>query len=134
MKSSTTPISYNVNFSDNKSSSNLYIPGTQVSSGPIGITNLGASTFGGVLQSRQTASLNSFDEFISLRNKLGFNTLNPNAVLFDIKMSFGHLDELRLDEFISFFCNFFRGRYTNYYEFVAQLTRLFEFLDMDSKF
>jgi len=36
-----------------------------------------------------------------------------------------------LDQFITFFCNFFKGKYTNYYAFVEELTKIFQFVDVN---
>jgi Ca2+-binding EF-hand superfamily protein len=78
---------------------------------------------------RNTSGVNTFDDFVRTRNKLGFHQLNPQSTLEAIKITIGHLDDLRLDEFVTFFCDFFRGRYDNYYTFRESLTQLFQFID-----
>jgi Ca2+-binding EF-hand superfamily protein len=77
----------------------------------------------------QTQAVDSFDDFVKLRNRLGFHQLHPIETLEAIKTSVGRLTELRLDEFVTFFCNFFRGRYENFYTFSQKLTEIFQFID-----
>jgi Ca2+-binding EF-hand superfamily protein len=76
-----------------------------------------------------TGIVDSFEDFVSLRNRLGFHLLNPQDILGAIKASVGHISELREDEFVTFFCNLFRGKYDNYYTFSQSLKDIFRFID-----
>lgn len=80
---------------------------------------------------QKPGALTSFDDFISLRNRLGFQLLQPKETLDAIQSRLGHVDSLRYDEFITFFCDLFKGRYENYYEFVESLGKIFQFIDVD---
>ena len=85
------------------------------------------------LAGRKTQAIKSFQEFLDLRAKLGFHVLNVKEVILKIRESIGHIHFMTLDEFIMVFVDLFRGKFSNYYEFIDSLVQIFHFIDLNGK-
>jgi len=83
------------------------------------------------LQNRQTKALQSFQDFLDLRARLGFQLLSAKDVILKIRESIGHIHFMTLDEFIMVFVDLFRGKFANYYEFIDSLVQIFQFIDLN---
>jgi len=83
------------------------------------------------LAGRKTQAIKSFQEFLDLRAKLGFHVLNVKEVILKIRESIGHIHFMTLDEFIMVFVDLFRGKFSNYYEFIDSLVQIFHFIDLN---
>jgi len=86
------------------------------------------------IQHRQTRAIGSFQEFLELRDKMGFNLIGAHEAMLAIRQRIGHIAQLTLDDFIIVFTDIFRGKFNNYYEFIEKLAQIFCFVDLNSIF